>query len=202
MHGVKKPRWKPCLQQGFFAEDAIRMGTDTANMIADTAILFRGFIGAKNFIPIREELSFCKRYLAIYYEKYRNTVEVLYDIDTDVLQYGMIRNVFQPLIENYFEHGYDSEKADNYILIKGCLSGKEDILFTVEDNGMGMTEEELTELKQKLNRPITSEKESYGLRNLDKRLRMFYGERYGLNLILNEKKGLSVELLIKRQQWD
>lgn len=169
---------------------------ETADMIAETAMLFRGFIGGKKFIPIREELSFCKRYLAIYYERYRDTVKIMYNVDTDVLQYGIIRNVFQPLIENYFEHGYDPEKNDNHILIKGSLLDTGDILFTVEDNGRGLTEQELDDLKNKLNKPISSERESYGLRNLHKRIKMFYGDRYGLNLLQNENGGFCIKLLI------
>ena len=141
----------------------------------------------------------CKRYLAIYHARYGDTVEISYDIDTKVLQYGIIRNVFQPLIENYFEHGYDSEKEDNYILIKGQLLD-EDILFTVEDNGRGMGEDALAGLKESLNKPIASEKESYGLRNLHQRLRMFYGEKYGLSLRQNGNKGFIIEILIKQKK--
>lgn len=172
---------------------------ETANMIAETAAIFRGFIGAKNFIPIRQELAFCKRYLAIYHARYENTVEILLDVDTEVLQYGIIRNVFQPLIENYFKYGYDSNKMDNYIRIKGRLAAAEDIMFTVEDNGIGMEKDALSRLEQSLNSPIVSEKESYGLRNLNQRLRMFYGEKYGLKLRQEEEKGFAVDVLIKRQ---
>lgn len=173
---------------------------ETAELIAQTASIFRGFIGSRTFIPIQEELAFSKRYLTLFRARFDDDTQILYDIDTEVLQYGIIRNVFQPLIENYFSHGYDAERDDNYILFRGYLQGEDSIVFEVADNGLGITAEELEQLNARLHEPITSEKESYGLKNLHQRLRLFYGAGYGLTIYSNPDQGITVKMVIKRQK--
>lgn len=175
---------------------------ETAELIAQTASIFRGFIGAKTFIPMQEELAFGKRYLALFKARYGDKVQVLYDIDTEVLQYGIIRNVFQPLIENYFEHGYNPANEENYILFKGRVKDEETILFTIEDNGFGMESGALQELNLQLRQPIISEEESYGLRNLHQRLNLFYGGDCGLRLCMKDSPGLVIEMVIRRQKYE
>lgn len=175
---------------------------ETAELIAQTASIFRGFIGSRTFIPLQEELAFSKRYLALFRARYGESVQVLYDIDTEVLQYGIIRNVFQPLIENYFEHGYNPANEENYILFKGRIRDEETILFSVEDNGFGMEEAALQDLNAQLRQPIVSEKESYGLRNLHQRLHLFYGGECGLTLYSKEEPGLIIEMVINRQKCE
>ena len=171
---------------------------DTAELIAQTASIFRGFIGARTFIPITEELAFSKRYLVLFRARYGDSVRVLYDIDTEVLEYGIIRNVFQPIIENYFVHGIDPTTDDNYILFKGHIRDGKTILITVEDNGAGMPSDEMQKLNETLHAPIATEKESYGLKNLHQRLRLFYGEGCGLTLRANAGGGLAIDMVIKR----
>lgn len=175
---------------------------ETADLIAQTAAIFRGFIGSRTFVPLREELAFSKRYLALFRARYGEIVQVLYDIDSEVLEYGVVRNIFQPLIENYFVHGIDTTRDDNYIRFRGQIRDEKTILITVEDNGAGMETEKLDELNQRLHEPITTEKESYGLKNLHQRLRLFYGEPCGLTMCSREDGGLRIELVIGRVHYD
>ena len=176
---------------------------ETAELIAQTAANFRGLIGSRNFIPMQEELSASKRYMALGRARHDDEVEVQYDIDTEVLQYGIIRNVFQPLIENYFEHGYDSSNEENFIRIRGRRIPGGLILFTVEDNGRGMPPEEMERLNQRLQAPIRTEQESYGLKNLHQRLHLFYGEPCGLVLRpRKEGKGLCIEVRVKQMRYE
>lgn len=173
---------------------------ETADLIAQTATIFRGFIGSETFIPLQEELASGKRYLALFRARYSESVNVIYNINTDVLQYGIIRNVFQPLIENYFEHGYDPSNPSNYFQIHGCIRDEETILFTIEDNGFGMSQSAIEELNATLSQPISSEKESYGLRNLHQRLQLFYGKNCGITLRSKEGPGLVIEMIILRKK--
>lgn len=171
---------------------------ETAELIAQTASIFRGFIGSRTFIPIHEELAFSKRYLALFCARFDDETQILYDIDTEVLQYGIIRNVFQPLIENYFSHGYDAERDDNYLLFRGYIKDEETIVFEVSDNGLGICPEKLAQLNASLHEPITNEKESYGLKNLHQRLKLFYGDEYGLTIHSNKEQGITIIMVIKR----
>jgi sensor histidine kinase YesM len=172
---------------------------ETAELIAQTASIFRGFIGSRTFIPIQEELAFSRRYLTLFRARFDDDTQILYDIDTEVLQYGIIRNVFQPLIENYFAHGYDAEKDDNYILFRGYIQDDNNIVFEVKDNGLGISPDKLVQLNSSLHESITSEKESYGLKNLHQRLSLYYGDGYGLTIYNNPDQGITIKMLIKRQ---
>lgn len=167
----------------------------TANLINQLAAIFRGFIGAKNFIPLHEELTFSKRYLSLFNARYRDLVEIEYAIDTELLQYGIIRNVFQPLIENYFVHGFElSSTEHNYIRFRGQSLDSHAMLITVEDNGAGMSDDALAKLNAELLSSIKTDQESYGLKNLHQRLRLFYGGDCGITVIRNEPHGLVIQM--------
>jgi len=168
----------------------------TKDLITQMAAIFRGFIGAKTFIPITEELTFCKHYLTLFCARYEDMVEIRYDFDEEILQYGIIRNVFQPLIENYFVHGFDTSNKENYILFKGKSLNDKTIILTVEDNGSGMSNEEIEQLNTTLHEPIQISTESYGLKNLHQRLRLFYGDGCGLTVYHNQNasKGLCIQI--------
>ena len=171
----------------------------TADLVSQLAVIFRGFIGSKTFIPLPEELAFSKRYLALFGARYKDQVEILYEVDIDLMQYGIIRNIFQPLIENYFVHGFEtSTEQNNYIRIVGKSLDENFMVLTVEDNGCGMNDEELETLNATLQEPINMSNESYGLKNLHQRLRLFYGDDCGLTITHNQDKGLCIHMKVKK----
>jgi hypothetical protein len=180
-----------CIQSG----DA-----DTAELIANLSGIFRGFIGSRNFVSLHEELTFTKRYLTLFGARYRDQLQIQYDIDNEVLSYGIIRNLFQPLIENYFVHGYQSaSQEENYLCISGRVLDEQYLLFTVSDNGCGMTDTELAKLNEKINEPIELSTESYGLKNLQQRIQLFYGQDCGIVIKHHQPCGLSIEIKVLRR---
>lgn len=173
---------------------------ETAELIAQTASVFRGFIGAQTFIPLQQELAFSQRYLAIYRARHNDAMQILYDIDKEVLQYGIIRNVLQPLIENYFAHGFDPSRQDNILQFRGYIRDEDTYVLTVEDNGFGMEEDALQALNANLQEPIATEQESYGLKNLHQRIQLYYGPKCGLVIRKNPTGGLIAELCVLRKK--
>lgn len=173
---------------------------ETAELIAQTASVFRGFIGAQTFIPLQQELAFSQRYLAIYRARHNDAMQILYDIDKEVLQYGIIRNVLQPLIENYFAHGFDPSRQDNILQFRGYIRDEDTYVLTVEDNGFGMKEDALQALNAHLQEPIATEQESYGLKNLHQRIQLYYGPKCGLVIRKNPTGGLIAELCVLRKK--
>ena len=173
---------------------------ETAELIAQTASVFRGFIGAQTFIPLQQELAFSQRYLAIYRARHNDAMQILYDIDKEVLQYGIIRNVLQPLIENYFAHGFDPSRQDNILQFRGYIRDEDTYVLTVEDNGFGMEEDALQALNAHLQEPIATEQESYGLKNLHQRIQLYYGPKCGLVIRKNPTRGLIAELCVLRKK--
>lgn len=173
---------------------------ETAELIAQTASVFRGFIGAQTFIPLQQELAFSQRYLAIYRARHNDAMQILYDIDKEVLKYGIIRNVLQPLIENYFAHGFDPSRQDNILQFRGYIRDEDTYVLTVEDNGFGMEEDALQALNAHLQEPIATEQESYGLKNLHQRIQLYYGPKCGLVIRKNPTGGLIAELCVLRKK--
>ena len=173
---------------------------ETAELIAQTASVFRGFIGAQTFIPLQQELAFSQRYLAVYRARHNDAMQILYDIDKEVLQYGIIRNVLQPLIENYFAHGFDPSRQDNILQFRGYIRDEDTYVLTVEDNGFGMEEDALQALNAHLQEPIATEQESYGLKNLHQRIQLYYGPKCGLVIRKNPTGGLIAELCVLRKK--
>ncbi len=172
---------------------------DTAEIISQLSAIFRGFISSKTFIPLTEELAFSRRYLSLFKARYEDQVHIRFDIETELLSYGIIRNLFQPLIENYFVHGFDSSAEDeNCLFIRGRSLNAQTMLLTVEDNGCGMSDEELEKLNTSIHEPIQLSNEHYGLKNLHQRIRLFYGPGYGIMIRHNQPKGIKIELTVKK----
>ncbi len=172
--------------------------TETADLISNFSSIFRSFIGAKIFITLKEELAFNKKYLTLLNARYGERVTIQYDIDSPLLDYGIIRNFFQTLIENYFIHGFDADKSNNLIRFTGKSIDDNNMLLTMEDNGFGMTEENIALLNQQIEEPIRHSKESYGLKNLNQRLKLFYGPDYGLHIMKNEYNGVTVQIKLRK----
>lgn len=171
---------------------------ETSELIAQLSALFRGFINAKTFISIREELAFSNRYLNLLNARYGNSVEVSYDIDGTLLDYGIIRNVFQLLIENFFVHGFNSESDSNEIRFYGISLDDSTMLLTVEDNGCGMNESDLAALNKSIDSPIRHGEKSYGLKNLNQRIKLFYGSECGMTIRSSDGGGLHIEIRLKK----
>lgn len=120
-------------------------------------------------------------------------------MDPAVMEYGIIRNVFQPVIENYFVHGINPSRIDNVLCFKGRILNETQMCITVEDNGLGMAQDDLDALNRSLQEPLGSMQESYGLKNLSQRIRLFYGGNCGLYLRGNPDGGLIIEMLVERR---
>lgn len=168
--------------------------SETADLISQFSSLFRSFIGAKTFITIKEELAFCGRYLTILNARYGNVVHVHYDISSELLNYGIIRNVFQLIIENYFIHGLQPEKGNNRLWFIGKSIDTKTMLFQIEDNGIGMSDLKLSKLNQQISEPIRHGEKSYGLKNLNQRLKIFYGPDCGLTIFHGQNGGLCIQI--------
>ena len=172
----------------------------TANLISQLSGIFRGFVGSKAFVPMTEELNFSKKYLTLFGARYEDRIDIRYDFEEEIRQYGIILNLFQPLIENYFIHGFDTSSEQNYISFQGKSLDEDHILLTVEDNGSGMTLQEMEALNARLHETIRTDAESYGLKNLHQRISLFYGDGCGLTVYSNpnDHKGISIQMIVKK----
>ena len=169
---------------------------ETAEMIIKLSQIFRTFIGSERFVTVREEMDFCNMYLSLLKYRYEDKITIIYDIETEIMQYGIIRNLLQPILENFFVHGFKFESQHNMLKIRGKVYDKKYIWFYIWDNGLGISDERLAELKESLINAEASTQSSYGLKNVHRRIKLFYGPDCGVEIKKNEAGGTTVEVKI------
>lgn len=173
---------------------------EAIQMVTSLASLFRISLSrGQTIIPIRSELQHAQSYLDIQKFRYKSKFEVITDIDPAILDYPIIKLVIQPLLENAIYHAMEVMDGDGLILLKGYKKADE-IILEVIDNGLGIPPERL----EKLLDPDTNEKygskgSGIGLKNVDQRLRLYYGEDYGIELESELDVGTTVRIRIPAQ---
>ena len=145
-------------------------------------------------------------YLGIQHLRYPEVFEYTIDVPSELMEETVLKLTLQPLVENALYHGVKLRtEPGGQILISARNSGKE-LLLIVSDNGVGIPQEKLEALRAELNEAVFSENafHSYGLRNVHNRLRLRWGETYGLTLESTEDEGCTVTahlpLLSKREE--
>lgn len=149
--------------------------------------------------PLREELSLVENYLTIHNLRMQR---LHYEINVPggMMEVQVPRLLLQPLVENAIEHGVEKEPDDGLIVITGRRSDSS-YEIVVEDNGAGVSDEELRELEKQLYRPMEASM-GYGVWNVHHRLQYAFGEGAGLHLAQSALGGLKVTLTWKREDDD
>lgn len=170
---------------------------ETANVIKKLSQIFRSLIDKKRFVTIQDELAFCNSYFSLIQSSSGDKIKLIYDVDSSLLYCGIIRNLLQPVIENYFVHGFDMHSSDNQICIRGVQEGETHICIQIIDNGLGISDDRLQKLSDEIEDEQDNPKKSYGLKNLTKRIQLFYGDDCGLDVKNNVDRGVCVTLRIR-----
>ena len=138
-------------------------------------------------VSLREEIENIRDYINIQKYRYPDRFEVIFDISEEIYELKVIRLILQPLVENAFFHGIELKKEEGQIKISACkIEG--DIIISVADNGLGMTDEQLDYLRMMLEssewmndgRQKTSK--GIGVLNVNSRIKLYYGDGYGLDV--------------------
>ena len=125
-------------------------------------------------VTLESEIECAKNYFDIWYVRMENKFEYEFDIDESLLQCRVIKFIIQPLIENAIKHGIEPmERKDGFVTVI-VQKHFNRIIINVTDNGVGITEDCLMKIKEKFEKPDSSDKH-IGLQNLYKRLVLFYG---------------------------
>lgn len=161
---------------------------EAVEMVNALARLFRISISrGHELIPIRSELMHAESYLEIQAYRYKNQFTWSIDADERCLDYLCHKITLQPIIENAIYHGINGLVDDGEILVSVKEDG-EDILFTVRDNGSGMTEEQIAAIMQK----EQSDHAGIGIKNVNDRLTIYFGSAYGIRIESEPDQGTSV----------
>lgn len=135
-------------------------------------------------ISIRDEIEHVKSYLTIQEIRYSEVMQYKIDVEEELYQYTILKLVLQPLVENAIYHGIKEKETMSEISIRAQkmddTEGNEWAQFVVEDNGMGIPPEKLDAINEGLEEGTTDNRDGYGIFNVNERIKLYYGEEYGL----------------------
>lgn len=167
---------------------------DAVKMVGALAKLFRISISHGNeFITIKDELKHAESYLIIQSYRYKNQFTYSFDVDESLLGYMCNKITIQPFIENAIYHGLDRMVDEGEIKIGVCRRGN-DIDIIVKDNGLGMTEEQCKKILEK----GRSDSKGIGVKNVDDRLKIYFGNEYGITIESELDVGTTVIIKIPK----
>lgn len=168
---------------------------EAAFMISQLAKLFRISLSqGHTIISVRDELQHAKSYMNIQRIRYKDAFSVTFDVDPDLEKYCAVKLTLQPILENSINYGVDPMDDCGEIMIR--VKKEEDLLIlSVEDNGIGMSEEEVSLLLTDSNRK-RKHGSGVGLVNINNRLQILFGKEYGLLIESEPDEGTRVSIRI------
>ena len=169
---------------------------EAVTMVVTLSDLFREILSkGKEFISIKEEEKHISSYLQIQEMRYRDILEYDIQLDQVIYKYQILKLTLQPVVENALYHGIKYKRAKGCIHIHGEKEG-DIIRLTVRDDGVGMDEEELAQLRQQIEKPCQETEKGFGLANVNERIHMYFGYEYGMKIESEKGKGTTVEIVI------
>ena len=169
---------------------------EVTKVVTNLAKILRNSIDCEEeFTTIEESLEFLISYLNIQKIKYNNKFRIEIDVDPYILQQKIPRLLLQPFVENAIIHGISGTDKKGLITIGGEKVGNE-IVFYVTDNGIGMTADEMKVIEREDN------ENHVGINNVRKRIKLYYGDTYGIEFESKKNKGTKVIVKIPFEMGD
>lgn len=175
---------------------------EIASIAVAVGKMYRYNIKGDPVVPFREELEMTKAYIEIQKSRFQNKFEILYNIPDEALDIPVIKLILQPLVENAIQHGIEPA-LEHCILYIGCTLTEKDMLIEIRDDGVGMPRERLREMQALLAEKNYDTANYVGITNTNARLKLQYGEEYGITLDGEENDGTVVTIripIIRTQQ--
>jgi len=158
----------------------------------------------KDWITIAEEIEQTRSYLTIQKIRYRDVLDFNIDFDEGVSKNTILKLILQPLVENALYHGIKNKRQGGTIYVRAKMKNDNEVLLEVEDDGIGFTDEKLAQLQAELaddSGDIRMES-GFGIGNVNKRIRLYYGKQYGLSVRSEYNTGTCVTLVIPAKKDD
>lgn len=178
---------------------------DIVDMVKAMSSFFRVSLSkGKEYITLEVELSMIKSYLDIQSYRYEGMFHFYIDCEDEIKNCKVLRLTLQPIVENALYHGIkEADTEDGIIDIKCIKENENTILVIVEDNGAGMSQETCDQLNKAFNESEhPHDLKFYGTLNVNERIRITYGEDYGLKVYRRKQGGTRVEIRTMFQRGD
>ncbi len=176
-----------------------RKSEEVVEMVGSLSKYFRTSLSkGKAQVTLQEEELHVRSYLEIQKIRYKDIMEYIIDIPKDLLQLSIPKITLQPIIENALYHGIKNKRGKGMITLRGRRENNQVILL-VSDNGLGMMEERLCEVRNSLGQTGHNKKDFFGLNNVNERIRLSYGTEYGIHIDSTYQIGTEVKIHIPFQ---
>ena len=154
----------------------------------------------KSIITVRDELEHARNYLMIQKMRFKNKFTYVIDAGEDVMELASLKLMLQPLVENAIYHGMEFMDGDGRIEVTVRREG-DDLRFEVRDNGLGMTKEQADSLLG--DEPYVSSRRGSGIgvKNVNERIRLYFGGDYGLFIRSEPDEGTQVEIRLPARAY-
>ena len=147
----------------------------------------------KSIITVRDELEHVRNYLMIQHMRFKNKFTYEIQAEDGVLELASLKLMLQPLVENAIYHGMEFMDGDGEILLK-VWKEEGDLYFSVIDNGLGMTEEQVGNLFTGASHVDSKRGSGIGVKNVNERIKLYFGEKYGLSIESEPDEGTTVKI--------
>ena len=147
----------------------------------------------KSIITVRDELEHARNYLMIQQMRFKNKFTYVIDAGEDVMEFASLKLMLQPLVENAIYHGMEFMDGDGKIGVTVRREG-EDLRFEVSDNGLGMTKDQVDSLLGEKPHVSSKRGSGIGVKNVNERIRLYFGREYGLSIWSEPDEGTRVEI--------
>ena len=172
---------------------AIKSGQkEISKVTLDLSTFYRTALSkGEDMVTVENCIRNIEAYLSIQLVMHDNDFTVEWKIDPQVKAEKVPKLILQPVVENALEHGLDVKEEGDKILQLSFLDAEDAVLLRVEDNGMGMEQSVAESL-------VTYQAEGYGLKNVNDRICLLYGEEYKIRITSSVGKGTVVEMRIPK----
>lgn len=155
-----------------------------------------------DMLTIKEELKMVECYIALEKTRSNNKFGFNYTITSDLNDWKIPKMVLQPIVENCIMHGFVGEK-DNYEIEISIEGSGDDILIKVFDNGEGMDMNEVESIIRTGQQVKRNKFSGIGIENVDQKIKLYFGERYGLTIVSEKGEGTLISVLIPKvlNEW-
>lgn len=171
-----------------------------ADIVTNLSRLFRlGLHQGRECVTVRDELSHVTYYLKIQKIRFEEYLDWKIEAPPEVLDYKTMKFILQPIVENAINHGIRAKGVPGYVGVS-VRETEEDIVFTVSDTGNGMSPDAVEILRERIDRKTIDEQQEqgFGLWNVNQRVKLYYGEAYGITIESVREKGTNVSVRIHK----
>ncbi len=168
------------------------------DMVEAVAVFFKKSLNnGQPFILIRDEMKMLESYIAIQHIRFGDRFQAKVEIQPEILDTPILTHLLQPIVENAIRHGVEPLPQPGQVWIRGYFQ-QEQLIFEIEDNGVGMDEQTLCQIRQTLKKAQTDTGDFFALNNVHQRIQILYGESYGLRIESQPQQGTRVQIVLPK----